>query len=114
MWHAANTKKTLCFALSARIVSLMAVALFVLASAAFAAKFESDLCPADQAVALAKLKASCGYLIVPENRTKKKSAHHPVTRGDNTVPVAATTVGPHRLHGRRSWRQRDCPGRNSR
>jgi pimeloyl-ACP methyl ester carboxylesterase len=71
MWHAANTKKTLCFALSARIVSLMAVALFVLASAAFAAKFESDLCPADQAVALAKLKASCGYLIVPENRTKK-------------------------------------------
>ncbi len=71
MRHAVNTKKAQCFALIARVVSLMAVTLFVLASAAFAAKFESDLCTADQAVALAKLKASCGYLMVPENRTKE-------------------------------------------
>lgn len=74
MQHAANAKKALCFALSARVVSLMAVALFVLASAAFAGpKFEPDLCPADQAAALAKLKAACGYLVVPENRTKSNA-----------------------------------------
>src|SRR5271169_4062402 len=74
MQHAANTKKALCFALSARVVSLMAVALFVLASAAFAGpKFEPDLCPADQAAALAKLNAACGYLVVPENRTKNNA-----------------------------------------
>jgi hypothetical protein len=58
MQHAANTKKALCFAWGAGVVSLMAVALFVLASAAFAGpKFVPDLCPADQAAALAKLKA---------------------------------------------------------
>ncbi len=36
MRHAANSQEALCFSLSARVVSLMAVALFVLASAAFA------------------------------------------------------------------------------
>jgi hypothetical protein len=71
MGHAANSKKALCFARSASVVTVMAVTLFALASAAFAdPKFKPDLCPADQAAALAELKVTCGYLVVPENRTK--------------------------------------------
>jgi hypothetical protein len=39
-------------------------------SATTVSSFEPGACPTSQAAILAKLGASCGYLVVPENRTK--------------------------------------------
>lgn len=45
------------------------------------AKFETGPCPADQAEVLANLKASCGNLVVPQNRSK-------LSEGMIRMPVA--------------------------
>jgi len=66
------------------------------------ATFVPAACPASQAATLAKLKAKCGYLVVPENRTKAngRKIRLPVaripslTQPPNPDPVVYMSGGP--------------------
>ena len=75
-------------------------------------RFEQAPCP-KLAGAEELAKASCGYLVVPENRKPAEWPHHPAHGREIPRPLGGEAARPGCLSGRRAWRHRPARGQRA-